>query len=269
MAQTLLRGGDQIKNTTIPREDLVLDILGASDWDLSNGAKNATIKGLKDGVLDDSPATVKQLNDLAALVEASIVLRGTLVAPADMTGTATGNAYIDAGNGYSAGDKFFISGSGNITVSDGTLAVNSGDSITVQNDVGTNAAITLADLHKTDNTESPDIIRTGDVVDNLTSSGITTFPLSANQGFILKGLIDGLDALVNSRTYGEELTVTHNSPTLSATANTPIAGTLRVYLNGMRMLQGSGNDYTITGNVITMEYNLKNNDVVQVDYERL
>lgn len=268
MAKTEIRGGDQILNNTVVKDDLVLDILGGQDWDLSNGAKNATIKGLKDAVLGDSPATKDQLDALAALVEQSIVLRGTLAAPATMTGTATGNAYIDAGNGYNSGDKFFISGSGDLTVSDGVIAVNSGDSITIINDVASNALIAVADIHKTDNTESSDILRTGDVVDNVTSSGVADAPLSANQGFILKGLIDSLDALVNSRTYGEELAVTHNSPTLPAMANPPIAGTLRVYLNGLRMLAGSGNDYTISGSVITMEYNLKTNDQVQVDYER-
>ena len=62
MARTLLRGGDQILNNTVLREDFVLDILGASDWDVTNGAKNATLKGLADAVLDDSPATLSQLN---------------------------------------------------------------------------------------------------------------------------------------------------------------------------------------------------------------
>ncbi len=34
-------------------------------------------------------------------------------------------------------------------------------------------------------------------------------------------------------------------------ANTPVAGTLSLYVNGVRQLVGTGNDYTISGNTIT------------------
>lgn len=34
-------------------------------------------------------------------------------------------------------------------------------------------------------------------------------------------------------------------------ANTPTAGTVKVYVNGVRMNPGSGNDYTISGNTLT------------------
>lgn len=70
--------------------------------------------------------------------------------------------------------------------------------------------------------------------------------------------------------YDEEPAITNGSPIVTL-ANTPTASTYRVYLNGQRMREGSGHDFTISGAVITFEYNLKNTpgnpDHVQVDYK--
>jgi len=253
MARTEIRGGSQILNNTVLRDDLVLDFLGSTDWDLTNGAKNATIKGLKDAVLGDSPATLDQLN--AAIGG----LNGlTYKGPIDVATPSPSLIAIAS----STGDFYIVSVGG--TYLGQSWAV--GDMMIVNKDVAI-GAIVAADLDKIDNTEDPTNIKQSDVVDNLTSTGVSTFPLSANQGFVLKGLIDALSANVKLRIYGEALAVTHNSPLLPALANTPIAGTVQVFLNGLRMLNGSGNDYTVNGSVITMEYNLKLNDQVQVDYE--
>lgn len=253
MAKTEIRGGDQILNNTILRDDLVLDFLGASDWDLSNGAKNATIKGLKDAILDDSPATLSQLNaaisGLNGLTYKGAIDVATPSPDLSLIASSTGDFYIVSVAGTYLGETWAI-----------------GDMMIVNKDVAI-GAIVAGDLDKIDNSEDPTNIKQSDVVDNLTSTGVTNFPLSANQGFILKGLIDALSANVKLRIYGESLAVTHNVAVLPALANTPVAGTVQVFLNGLRMLNGSGNDYTITGSVITFEYPLKNNDQVQVDYE--
>ncbi len=51
-------------------------------------------------------------------------------------------------------------------------------------------------------------------------------------------------------------------------AHTPIAGSERVYLNGMRMIRGASYDYTISANVITFTSpGLHTNDQVVVDYK--
>jgi hypothetical protein len=76
----------------------------------------------------------------------------------------------------------------------------------------------------------------------------------------------------NTRVFGETPTVTDGSATVTL-ANTPIAATVRVYLNGLRQNEGGSNDYTVSGAVITFNFTLKNNpaqgreDVVVVDYE--
>jgi len=253
MAKTEIRGGSQILDNTVVKADLVLDFLGAVDWDVTNGAKNATLKGLKDAVLNDSPATLGQLNASIAGLQ-SMTYKGIIdvVTPTPDLSTIAS----------SVGDFYLVSVAG--TYLGKIWAI--GDMLIVNKDVAI-GAITNADVDKIDNTEDPTIIKQANIVDNVTSSGVTTAPLSANQGFVLKGLIDSINANVKLRKYGEALAVTHNSAVLPALANTPVAGTVQVYLNGLRMLAGSGNDFTVTGSVITMEYLLKTNDQVQVDYE--
>lgn len=49
-------------------------------------------------------------------------------------------------------------------------------------------------------------------------------------------------------------------------ANTPIAGTVRVYLRGLRRKSGGGNDYTISGTTITMITIPQTGDAFFVDY---
>ena len=77
MARTQIRGGDQILNTTVLREDLVADFLGAANWDITNGAANATITGLADGVNATDAVTKGQLDDTIAGL-GGLVYKGSL-----------------------------------------------------------------------------------------------------------------------------------------------------------------------------------------------
>lgn len=49
-------------------------------------------------------------------------------------------------------------------------------------------------------------------------------------------------------------------------AATPVVGTVRLYLNGLRQLSGAGNDYTITGDTITFTTAPTTGDVLLADY---
>lgn len=49
-------------------------------------------------------------------------------------------------------------------------------------------------------------------------------------------------------------------------ANTPTAGTLKLYLNGLRLKSGAGNDYTLSTNTITMTTAPISGDVLLADY---
>jgi len=57
-----------------------------------------------------------------------------------------------------------------------------------------------------------------------------------------------------TRVYNEAPSGTKNGVNLVFTlANTPSAGTVRLYKNGMRMTVGAGNDYTVSGATVTFE----------------
>ena len=267
MAITQIRGSSQIQNQTLTRDKLALDFLEGSDLDLTNGAGNATITGLREGSNPRDAVTYSQLEALEQSLAAALVYRGTLTAGADLSGNTTGNPYIDATNGLKTGDLFIISGNGYVTDAFGNqLAINSGDHLIANKTLSADTDINvLTDFDKVDNTEADDILRESDVVDNLTSTS-TVDPLSANQGRILGNRITAREAL-GLPVYNELPAVTANSATITL-SNVPIAGSQQVYLNGVRQAPGSGNDYSITGDTITFAFDLKTNDVVLVDYMR-
>lgn len=261
MARTELSGDEQIKDATVALKDLVANFLAGQDWNITAGSNNNTIIGLSDASDPTSPATKSQLDAAVAAINASLngflEFKGVLDA-------AAGAAAFEA-LAHSKGDFYKIGTSGTIAGE----AVNAGDNLYFEADVLA-GAITSADFTVIDSTEAPDIIRDADVQDNLTTADASQV-LSANQGVVIKALIDALDAQVNNRVVGEQLTATQSIAVLPATSALPISGTLAVYRNGARMLEGSGNDFTVaygTG-VITFEYTLKSADNIQVDYEHL
>jgi hypothetical protein len=266
MSITQIRGSSQVKDITLTRNKLRLDFLEGSDLDVTNSANNATITGLRDGSNPRDAATYAQLVDLETRLAAALIYRGTLAAGADVSGNATGNAYMDATDGLKAGDLFIINGNGNITDGTNNLAVNTGDHLIANKDVADDATIdVLNDFDKIDNTEAADIIRTGDVIDNLNST-VTDNPLSANQGRALNVRLTAVEAF-GIPVYNETPAVTGGSAVVNL-ANTPVLGSQQVYLNGLRMAPGSGNDYTISGGVITFTFTLAADDTVLVDYKR-
>ena len=58
----------------------------------------------------------------------------------------------------------------------------------------------------------------------------------------------------------------NGSNTSFTIANTPTAGTVKLFLNGVRQKSGAGNDYTITTNTITMTTAPISGDVLIADY---
>lgn len=258
MARTLLDGDAQILDASVAKKDLVINFLSSQDWDVTGGAKDATLINLADAVDISSPATKGQLDAAIASVEASLnsflEYKGGLDA---------GNSTVFEAAEHSKGDFYKITASGDIV----GVEANAGDNLYFKNDVAL-GAIVSADFDVVDNTEAADIIRINDIIDNLTSQSAVA-PLSANQGYVLKGLIDLLGSRVKADKFNETLVATQSSPILPPLANVPIAGTVRVYRNGARMLEGSGNDFTVnyTTGVITFEFNLKSADAIQVDYK--
>ena len=60
----------------------------------------------------------------------------------------------------------------------------------------------------------------------------------------------------------------NGSNTVFTLANVPIPGTEMVYYNGLLQDSGAGNDYTISGNVITFNIPLQIGDKVRVSYNK-
>lgn len=256
MAINQIDGDNQIQDATITRAKILANFLAGSDLDLTGGANDATITGLKNGVANDDAVNFGQMTAaIAAAATGGMTYIGTIDASAITTQLDT----------RTKGDFFLVSVAGTV---DGK-AFSIGDHMVVNADITDFSVDGAGKIDKIDNTESDDILRDSDVINDLTTGG-TTVPLSAQQGVVLKGLTDANAKLLAERIFNEEPTVTNGSPTLGALANLPVtAATLRVYRNGMRMLEGSGNDYTFVAatGVITFEYNLKTKDQVIADYE--
>ena len=253
MARTEIRGGLQIKNLSVLKEDLVGNFLAGVDWDVTGGAGNATITGLADGVNNADAVNVSQLNAAIGGLN-TMQYKGILDA-------STPSPDLDAIENKS-GDFYKISVAG--TYLGETWAI--GDMLIVNKDVAAATTITSADVDKIDNTETATLLDQADVVDNLTSTGVTIYPLSANQGYVLDQKILALQAVTYTFVPLAQYAITNNSPIVADLANTPASDRESVYLNGLRVLKGSGNDYTISGKTITFEYDLHTNDAVTVEY---
>ncbi len=91
------------------------------------------------------------------------------------------------------------------------------------------------------------------------------------QDVATKAYVDSLAPATH--VYNDIVVGTNGSPTVTLSNTDLVAGSERIYLNGIRQSPGAGNDYTIvpaTG-VITFAFNLKNTpgqqDAVIADYD--
>lgn len=303
MSKTAINAERRIQLATITRDLLKANFLNGTNLDLTGGAGNATITGLSDGVNAGDVATKGQLDAALSGLSGNLILKGSL--DASLIGSQLDN--VQAGWWY----KITVAGT-LFATNPITLAV--GDNLYCTTTV-VGTPTNGSSFFKVDNTESPDILRDGDVVNNLTTSAAGSV-LDASQGKILKDVQDVINGKVTdlntltgvvanavhfgtftgttlsdnialkallqeletaveaaqnpNEIYGEDKVVTNGSPVLPALTNAPTV-IMGVYLNGLKMRIGSGNDYTITGSVITFEYNLsnvgQNVDVVLVDYK--
>lgn len=302
----------QSKDATLVRAKLVADFLNGANLNLTDGNNDATLTGLANGVDNADAVNKGQLDSaIAAALTNYMNYKGGIDASV-LTGETL--------DGAAVGDFYYVTVSGNL---DG-LEFTVGDHLLVSADITDFSVDGSGKIQKVDNTEAADILRDGDIINDLVTGG-TDKVLSAQQGVVLKGFIDDLqtelddtqtgaglnadgtyvtpsgsnyidastslanaDSLLDAQIklnaddiaelqreiWGEAPTVTNGSGVLSALANIPVqAGTVRVYLNGMRQQVGAGNDYTIneTTGVITFNDTLKNVggnvDVVLVDYK--
>lgn len=174
MATTKIDGLRQIQDNSIKRELLELDFLKGSDLNLSGGNNDATITGLSAGVNPTDAVTKAQLD--ALIIDGGMVYRGTIDA-SDATGASL--------DGAKKGEFFYVSVAGTLN----GLDFQPTDHLVVNADIVDFDVDGAGKIDKVDNTESPDILRNGDIVDDLTTGGSSSV-LSAEQGVVLKGLVD-------------------------------------------------------------------------------
>lgn len=182
-------GQRQIQDSSVGVSKMLSDFLGGSNWDISGSNNDATISGLSAGSANNDAVNKGQMDSaISAAVAGAMTYQGTF--DASVVGTQ-----LDDRN---KGDFFIVSVAGTVD----SIVFNIGDHLVVNDDI-TGAAYT-GKIDKIDNTEAADILRSGDVVNDLTTGG-TAVPLSAQQGVVLKGLVDGLQTEVDDTQAGAGL----------------------------------------------------------------
>lgn len=188
------------------------DIANATD--LVNATANKIIDASLIASSGDTPANLDQVlptlqkvvDEIISRTDGDITLRGGLAGNADLTGNSTGNAYLDGGSSVLAGDKFIITSSGSLTVSDGTIAVTTGDTITILNDKA-DASILVADVLY----NNAGVINAIEVAFDNTGSNLTSTNTEAGIKEVNSKFADSFYVANNlSFTAGQLQTITHN-----------------------------------------------------------
>jgi hypothetical protein len=152
------------------------------------------------------PTLQKVVDEIIARTDGDITIRGGLVGNADLTGNSTGNTYLDGGSSVLAGDKFIITSSGSLTVSDGTIAVTTGDTITILNDKA-DASILVADVLY----NNAGVINAIEVAFDNTGSNLASVNVEAAVKEVNAKFADSFYTVNNvAFTAGQIQTITHN-----------------------------------------------------------
>lgn len=114
------------------------------------------------------------------------------------------------------------------------------------------------------------------VVEEGTANADTIWLASANQGGTLNTTAISWQQIPTTAGYTSSNFVDNEVPSGAINgsnvtytlANTPVAGSVHLYINGVRAKVGSGNDYTISGDTITMEYALATGETLLADYRK-
>ena len=216
--------------------------------------------------------------------------KGVNVATPTSNGDAANKSYVDTLiNGLPSAYRYrnvHAATTGNINLSNPGTAVFDGHTLVTgdrllvwQQSTQSQNGIYVFDTSSTALTRASDsdawdeLVGTLVYVDQGTSYGEARFFCTANTGGTLGSTAvtyvqDGSGTLSTSNFVTEETPSgsINGSNTAFTLANTPTAGTLKLYLNGLRLKSGAGNDYTLSTATITMTTAPVSGDVLLADY---
>lgn len=216
--------------------------------------------------------------------------KGVNVATPTNNGDAANKSYVDTLiNGLPSAYRYrnvHAATTGNINLSNPGTAVFDGHTLVTgdrvlvwQQSTQSQNGIYVFDTSSTALTRASDsdawdeLVGTLVYVDQGTTYGEARFFCTANTGGTLGSTAvtyvqDGSGTLATSNFVTEETPSgsINGSNTAFTLANTPTAGTLKLYLNGLRLKSGAGNDYTLSTATITMTTAPVSGDVLLADY---
>jgi len=216
--------------------------------------------------------------------------KGVNVATPTSNGDAANKSYVDTLiNGLPSAYRYrnvHAATTGNINLSNPGTAVFDGHTLVTgdrllvwQQSTQSQNGIYVFDTSSTALTRASDsdawdeLVGTLVYVDQGTTYGEARFFCTANTGGTLGSTAvtyvqDGSGTLSTSNFVTEETPSgsINGSNTAFTLANTPTAGTLKLYLNGLRLKSGAGNDYTLSTATITMTTAPVSGDVLLADY---
>jgi len=242
---------------------------------LGNQIKDQSIIAGQISITNDSG--VNNLQSEIDSIKASI---SNVVGPMNFKGVLNASLLGTQLDNAKLGDTYYVSVAGTICT---TVELQVGDMVIVNKTVtGTPVA---ADIDKIDNSESPDILRQGQV-DNVTleygagtlhikDSGVVAAKIAddavgkakLNSDVAGNGIKQEVDGAL-SVDFAKEVFIATQGQTVFTLANTPVLGSEDVFLNGLLQVGGVDLDYTISGAVITFAGTpaLHVNEVVVVKY---
>jgi hypothetical protein len=214
-----------------------------SGIDTTRAVTSATLNGYINNKSIIKKAGAGMVEDNLANFNVAAIDSSILVYP-DTIGVGVGNSNGTSVEITATGLELAPSITGNRTFSGGLFSVSTGTSL-----------LTLS------STNSINIDAPSDKI-LLSSQPTGSNPLAVSTTLY----VDNSIAALPTKVFNELPLVTAASANVTI-INTPISGTLRVYLNGIRQAPGAGNDYTLTGNTVVFTTTLNSTDVVVLDYE--
>lgn len=297
MAQQQIRGSTQIKDNSIPEAKLAFAVSkpdGSTAWTGNHNAGGNRLTNLGNAVADGDAINLGQAKQLLYGVLYTRVARAAATGNVNLSNPGT-NTFD--GVTLNNGDVLFLfqqtnaaenglyvfngaaSALSRTADADGNSEVQPGLQVFVSEGATygnkryrliTDAPITLGTTALTFVEESGGGTYTAG--DGLQLVG-NTFSVVAkpSSGITVDGAGVGIDPTVIQRradfVFGEAPSGTVNGSNATFTlASAPLAGTLRLYQNGLRLREGAGNDYTLSGNTITFNTPPASGDILLADY---